>query len=180
MTRSIKGILILIMTLLIYSPCFASESSLRVFDTDHFTVNLPAHMRQLKPIDDKSSRIYTFVESNKVRKKRISLIVNLGKIDNPQPIALKEISIGLRNSAASHSDCRSRTSELTETHVAGRKGFYFQKSNEGCVVVIERYWMAMNGDYFFAFCLTRPVKGDDAVFRRIEKEIVKIKLKSPK
>ncbi len=164
--------------LFICSPCLASENSLRVFKTDHFIINLPAQMKLLKPINDKKSRIYTFIESTKVRKKRIALIVNLGRINNPQPIALKEIANGLRDSAASHSECRSQTSELTETYIAGRKGYYFQKSNEkGCIVALERYWMTMNGDYFFAFCLNKQAKGDDAVFRRVENEIVKVKLK---
>jgi hypothetical protein len=181
MLRSIKCTLILIMTLLFCFPCFASENRLRVFDTDYFTINLPIHMRQLSsrelpPPDGKKNILYGFVESNKTKKKSILLEINLEKINNPQPIALKEISTYFRDSAR-NSKCRNHASELVETYIGGRKGYYFQISNEGCVVAIERYWMTINDGYFFTICLNKPVKGDDAVYGRIEKEIVRVKLK---
>jgi hypothetical protein len=178
MSCGIKVTIILIVTILFCSPCFASENSLRVFDTDYFTINLPARMRQVSssempPIDDKDSHTYIFLESNKIRKKSVSLIITTEKAYNND---LKKISRYFRDSAR-RTKCRNHASELTETRIAGRKGYYFQKSNEGCAVTIERYWMTINGDYFFTIALVKPVKGEDAVFRSVEKEIVKIKLK---
>jgi hypothetical protein len=182
MIRSIKGTFIVIMMFLCCFPCFASENRLRVFDTDYFTISLPAQMRQmsgseLPPPRNKRNITYVFVESNKAKNNSILLVISLEKTDNPGEKLLKVIAKNRRDLTASQTDCRGRTSGLTETRIAGQKGYYFEKRSENCVVTLERYWTTINGNHSFSIYLARPVKGGETVARRIEKEIVKIKLK---
>jgi hypothetical protein len=182
MIRSIICSFIVVMTLLFCFPCFASENNLRFFDTDYFTIKLPVHMSQLSnkkmpPPANKNNFTYAFGETNKARKKSILLVITLEKIDNPEQNLLKEIAKTLRDRIASHTDCRSRTSELTETRIAGQKCYYFEKRSENCVVTLERYWTTINSNHAFSIYLARPGKSEDAVSRNVVKEIVKIKLK---
>jgi hypothetical protein len=185
--RSIQITFIVIMTLLLCLPGFASENTLRVFDNDHFTINLSAHMRQVEknempPIDDKDSLTYVFVESDKKRKKSILLMISLEKINNHVPnilkgMTLKEMAKTLRDRTASHTDCRGRTTELAKTQLSGKKSYYFERRSESCVVTLERYWTTIKGDHSFFIYLARPVNGDDETFRKVMQEIRKIKLK---
>jgi hypothetical protein len=178
---------IVIMTFLFYFPSFASENKLQVFNTDHFTINLPIDMRQwtksemLSP-ENKNNFIYVFMESNKAKKKAILLMISLKKLNNmelniPKEIVLKEIAKGFRDTAASNTDCRGGTSGLTETRIAGQKAYYFERRSENCVVTLEQYWTMINGNHAFGIYLARPGKSDDAVARSVINGIVKIKLK---
>jgi hypothetical protein len=187
MIRSVKCTFVLIVALLFCAPCLASENSLRVFDTGYFTIKLPVNMTQLSakknpPMKDKDEFMYAFGESNKLRKKSILLAIIYGKIKKPAPnslkdIALKEMAKGLQESAANDSKCRSRISELTETRIAGQKGYYFEKRSDNCVVTLERYWTTIKGNHALTIYLARPENSDDAVCKSIVKEIAYIKLR---
>ena len=112
MIPNIKYTFIVIVTLLFCSLCFASENRLRVFNTDYFTIKLPAHIRQLSSMEvpspkNKDSIMYAFDESNKEKNKSILLGITVGKVNimgsnTMKKIALKELSNGLRDYTANH------------------------------------------------------------------------------
>jgi hypothetical protein len=58
-----------------------------------------------------------------------------------------------------------------------RKGYYFEKTSENCVIALQKYWMTVNGNYFITINLAKPGKANNVAARMLEKEILKIKLK---
>jgi hypothetical protein len=178
---------IVLMAVLFFLTGFAYKNELKVYDTDSFTINLPASMRQVTKAEmpsvyDKNSLTYIFVESNKSRKKSILLVISMDKIKKPVPkflkgTALKEISKGIQVVAASDSKCRSHTTELMEKQLSGQNSYYFERRSENCVVTLERYWTTIHGNHAFSIYLARPGKSDDEIARKVVDEISKIKLK---
>ncbi len=184
MSRGIKCTFIAITILLFCFPCFAAQNNMHVFNTDYFTINLPINIRQVNrgKEKDKNNFTYVFMESNIAKKKSILLVISMNKINNPVPdyekdTALKDMAKHLRDLIAGRTDCIYHTSGLVETRFSRQKGFYFERRSENCVVTLEKYWVTINGNHAFSLYLAKPVKGDDTVFKRVEKEIVKVKLK---
>jgi hypothetical protein len=190
MAHCIKIILIIIATLLFCSPCLASKSRLRVFDTDYFTINLPLHMRKLSSRElpspeNKDKYTFAFMESNKAKKKSILLIISLEKIDDSLPNDLKDRALRvmtktLQDTAADDPKCQGRTSKSVETRIGGQKGYYFERRSENCLVTLEQYWVTINGNHAYGIYLVRPGKSDGEVARQVVDEISKIKLKIKK
>lgn len=190
MTHCIKITLIIIITLVFCSSCFASKSRFRNFDTDYFTISLPLHMRKLSSRElpspeNKDKFTFAFMESNKEREKSILLIISLEKINNPLPNDLKDRALRvmtktLQDTAADEPECLGHTSKSVETRVGGQKGYYFERRSENCVVTLEQYWVTISGNHAFGIYLVRPGKSDDEIARKVVDEITKIKLKTKK
>jgi hypothetical protein len=184
MNNSMKIVLFIVLSTVFCFCSYASDDNLRSFDTTHFKINLPNHLKLIPPGEipsthGKKSQASTFIEPKKERDNSILLVLLFEKSNRTQQADLEAMAKVLLLTAYSDPDSERCDMNLTETRFADQKGYYFQRDIRRPIPSTNAYWMTIHGNTFVTARLLVPPQGDKTLAETIEKGILSMKLKNP-
>lgn len=169
---------VIILVLLLYFASYASKS-VTAFETALFSLDLPKGFVALSsprgdnPENDGST--YAFIEGNKERKKSILLVIENEKIKKINPggkdLALLTAYANALRDTAIKSECKGVVSNIHTTFIGNRKSVFFEKTNQDCDILAEKYWSVLSGKYVITIYLAKPKNAANELFEEVQKSI---------